>query len=202
MVWDAEKRHQQVLGAAERLSFVEESALDERHHAVLGRLRQYFDYDDEPMFDAFFANLAHSPEFFACFADFGATISLHSALPVRLRELAILRTAWLHGAPYSWGEHVFSSRRGALNADDTTRVVEGSESIGWSVLEAAIVRAAEELHEDSMISDATWAILSEHLTEQQLLELPLVIGHYVTTAYLQNTLRSRLSDYSSGLLER
>lgn len=199
MRWDVEKRHQQVLGGPERLSFVSEDHLDARHHAALDQLQNHYNYDEEPMFDRFFASLAHSPEFFASYIGLGVTVSLQSGLPDRARELAILRTGWLHGAPYIWGEHVFSTRRELFSKADIQRIIEGSDADGWDERDRAVLRAAEELYADTMISDATWDVLAQHLDERQLLELPIVIGHYVTTAYVQNSLRNRLSDYCDGL---
>ena len=54
-----------------------------------------------------------------------------------------------------------------------------------------------------MICDETWDLLASHLDARQLLELPIVIGHYVTTAYVQNSLRTRLTDNNpEGLATR
>ena len=41
----------------------------------------------------------------------------------------------------------------------------------------------------SMISDEVWSALAEHLDERQLLELPVLVGHYHMTAFLQNAIR-------------
>jgi alkylhydroperoxidase family enzyme len=64
------------------------------------------------------------------------------------------------------------------------------------------VRAAEELHYDSMISDETWADLSETLNDKQLIELAMLIGQYKTVAYYQNALRFRLPEGNEGLSAR
>ena len=64
------------------------------------------------------------------------------------------------------------------------------------------MRATEELYEDAMISDATWATLAKRLDERQLIELPIVIGQYQAVAYYQNSLRLRLHDGNLGLKAR
>ena len=66
----------------------------------------------------------------------------------------------------------------------------------------AILRAAEELFADAMISDETWATLSKRLDDRQLIELPILIGQYQAVAYYQNSLRLRLHNGNLGLKAR
>lgn len=200
---DAEARNRQVLGVGERLPSLSEDSLDARHFAALEQLRVLYGYPEGTPLAPFFATLAHSPEFFAGYIDLGVTASIHSALPERLRELAILRTGWLHGAPYVWGEHVHSSRGRVLSSEEIERITQGSQASGWDELEWAVLRAVEELHADAMIRDDTWGVLAAHLDERQLLELPMLVGHYVLTAFVQNSLRSRLTEHNTkGLTAR
>lgn len=199
MTWDVEARDRQVLGSRERLSFLGEDQLDDRHREAMEQLRLLYGYPEGMPFAPFFANLAHSPEFFAGYMALGVTASTRSALPARVRELAILRTSWLCGAPYAWGEHVHATRGVLFRAEEIERIVEGSGAQGWENPDRAVLRAAEDLHGDAMISDATWEALVPHLDERQLLELPIVIGHYVMTAYVQNSLRTRLTEHGQGL---
>lgn len=203
MRWDEAERNAQVVGARERLPFVGEAQLDDRHFEAMEQLRVLYGYPEGMPLAPFFATLAHSPEFFAGYIDLGVTASIRSALPARVRELAILRTGWLHGAPYLWGEHVHSSRDRVLSRAEIERITQGSQAEGWDELDGAVLRAAEDLHADSMICDETWDLLARHLDAKQLLELPIVIGHYVMTAYVQNSLRTRLTDNNpDGLATR
>ena len=48
--------------------------------------------------------------------------------------------------------------------------------------------ASEELHAHHVISDATWRGLSQALTEEQLIELPMLAGHYILLAGLLKSL--------------
>jgi 4-carboxymuconolactone decarboxylase len=54
-------------------------------------------------------------------------------------------------------------------------------------LDRAILRAVDELQAKSMISDATWAGLSEHLDERQRMDLVFTIGCYGALAMAINT---------------
>lgn len=120
-------------------------------------------------------------------------------LPPRDRQLAILRTAWLLQAPYEWGQHVQVSHSVGISPAEVERVVAGSGAEGWTAHEAAILKAAEELRGNVMVSDATWAELAKSLNEDQLFELLILIGQFTATAYYQNSLRLRLEAGNSGL---
>ncbi len=124
-------------------------------------------------------------------------------LPPRERELVILRTGWLWQAPFEWGEHVALARREALlNEDEIERITQGSDAPGWSEHERALLRAAEELCEGAMVSDATWETLAQTLSQEQLLELVVLAGHFTTVAYWQNALRIPLNKGNEGLAAR
>ncbi len=54
-------------------------------------------------------------------------------------------------------------------------------------LDRAILTAVDELHDKSTLTDATWATLSEHLDERQLMDLVFTIGCYGALAMAINT---------------
>jgi 4-carboxymuconolactone decarboxylase len=121
---------------------------------------------------------------------------------IRDRELAILRIGWLSQAPFEWGAHVRIAKRNGITSEEIERVIEGSSATGWSKQDRAIVRAMEELHFDSMISDDTWADLQEFYNDKKLIELVILAGQYKTVAYYQNALRLPLPATNMGLLAR
>ncbi len=121
----------------------------------------------------------------------------------RDRELAILRTAWLCQAPFEWNAHVNTALRiPCLSSEEIERLTIGSTAPEWTEGERAVLQAAEELFTNAMISDATWEKLAKRLDDQQLLELPVLIGHYTGVAYLQNSIRARLTQGDIGLTAR
>lgn len=142
------------------------------------------------------------PNLFARQVDLGIQLLSQGSLSARDRELAVLRIGWLCRAPYEWGEHVLVAKKVGITSEQIERITVGSDAPGWDEHERAILRAAEELYEDAMISDATWATLAKRLDERQLIELPIVIGQYQAVAYYQNSLRLRLHDGNLGLKAR
>jgi alkylhydroperoxidase family enzyme len=123
-------------------------------------------------------------------------------MDIRDRELAILRIAWLSQAPFEWGSHVKIAKRNGITAEEIERVMEGSRAPGWRKQDRAILRAVEELHFDSMVTDDTWVDLQEFYNDKKLIELLILAGQYKTVAYYQNSLRLPLPEGNMGLLAR
>ncbi len=124
-------------------------------------------------------------------------------LPPRDRQLAVLRTGWLLGAPYEFGEHIGRAKEAGITAEEIDRLAEeGSTWSGWNDHDRAVLTAAEELRSNAMISDETWATLAASYSEAQLFELCVLIGQFTNVAYFQNALRCRLEPSNPGLAAR
>ena len=144
-----------------------------------------------------FTTLVRAPGLFRRWLPFGGKL-LNGKIPARDRELLILRTGWNCGAEYEWAQHVRIALRLGITSGEVERVTLGPDAIGWSPLEAALLRAADELHETSTASDATWSIIAESYDTAQLIELPMLVGHYHLVAMTLNTLGVQLDDGLSG----
>ncbi len=135
-----------------------------------------------------FATLVRHPGLFKRWSSFGGYLLYRGDLPARDRELLILRTAWNTGAEYEWGQHARIARTVGLEDAEIGRVVDGPDAPGWTTLDAALLRSADELHRDASISDATWGVLAEHYGEHQLIEVCMVVGQYHLVAFALNSL--------------
>jgi len=134
-----------------------------------------------------FRTLAHHPKLMKRWLVFGNHVLAKSTLAPRERELAILRVGWLCRAGYEWGQHVAIAREAGLRDEEIERVPRGPDAPGWSPLERAVLRAADELHEDQFVSDATFAELASHYDERQLLDLVFTVGQYHLVSMALNT---------------
>jgi 4-carboxymuconolactone decarboxylase len=168
----------------------------EEAEAVLRPIRANFagpDQDPDTVPDAnIFATLARHPRVLDRWGAFGGTLLFRGELPERDRELLILRTAWNCRAHYEWGHHVPWARRVGVTADEVRAVTTGPDAEGWSHGDALLLRAADELHERSTISDATWNGLAARYTETQLIEVCMVVGQYHLVAFTLNALGVQL----------
>jgi 4-carboxymuconolactone decarboxylase len=113
---------------------------------------------------------------------------INGALPPRDRELLVLRTAWNCQSEYEWGQHVVVGRKVAITEEEILRVKQGPDAAGWNSEDSLLLRAADELHIDFFVSDATWAKLDERYDEDQLIEVPMVVGHYQLMAMVLKSL--------------
>ena len=123
----------------------------------------------------------------------------NATIPTRHRELLILRTAWLSRGDYIWGRHDVIGKEAGLTAEEIARVTAGPDAPGWDDFERALLAAADELHSSRFISDATWNVLAEGYTDDELRQVVLVVGNYTQLAMFQNALGAQLPAGFPGL---
>lgn len=144
-------------------------------------------FGDGPVLNIF-RTLAHHPKLMKRWLVFGNHVLAKSSLGPREREIAILRVGWLCRAEYEWGQHVAIGKQAGLSDEEIERIAEGPEAAGWNALDRAILKATDELHGDSFVSDATWQALAEHFDTQQLMDLIFTVGQYHLVSMALNSL--------------
>jgi alkylhydroperoxidase family enzyme len=199
--FDVAVRHALVVGEGPRIGAIPEDAVDEESLELVNRVRASAGSGPIDIMPEYMRTMLKHPTLFRAQTEMGTTI-FQGRIPRRERELAVLRTAWLCRAPFEWGEHVKIGKRYGLTAQEIARVTQGSSAPGWSEHDAAVLRGVEELIADQVLSDETWNILAESWDEPQLIEFPIMVGQYVTTAFVQNALRIRLASDNPGLTNR
>jgi len=155
----------------------------------LSRLRG----DDAAVLNVF-GTVANHPTLMREWLRFATYALTKSTLDPRTRELAVLRVGWRCDAPYEWGQHVVVGRAVGLTDDDVRRVAEGPDADGWTPAEVAALRATDELHDRSTITDPTWAALTEHFSDQQVLDLVFLVGNYHIVSFALNACRVARDD--------
>ncbi|MBI5088812.1 MAG: carboxymuconolactone decarboxylase family protein [Actinobacteria bacterium] len=134
-----------------------------------------------------FATLAHHPALLKRWLVFATHVLSKSALTPRDRELLILRVGVRCDAPYEFGQHHVIAQRCDLSVDEIERVKSGPGHELWSEHDAALLRAVDELHDDSMISDRTWSTLALRYSPEQLLDLVFTVGNYHLVSFALNS---------------
>jgi alkylhydroperoxidase family enzyme len=135
-----------------------------------------------------FATLAHHPDLLRRWLVFGTHVLAKSTIGARERELLILRTGWNCRAEYEWGQHAVIGKQIGLTDADLDRITRGPDAAGWEPGDAALLRAADELHRDSRIGDATWATLSARYSTEQMIDVVFTVGQYTLVSMALNTL--------------
>jgi len=140
-----------------------------------------------------FNTLIRHPGLFRRWLPFGGKL-LVGLLPDRDRELLILRTAWHCGSDYEWSQHVRIAGGTGVTPEEMERlrVADAPHDPAWAPFDATLIGAVDELHVSSCLGDATWATLAERYDERQLIEVPMVVGHYHLLAFTLNSLGIQL----------
>ena len=141
---------------------------------------------------ALFTTLGRHRRLFRPWLRFASRLMPGGKLPRRDAELVILRVAHLAPSEYEWGHHERIGLRTGLSAADIDRVRDGADAPGWSPRQVAILRAIDELHATRTLSDGAWdALQAAGLSETELIELPMLVGHYEMLAMTLNALAVR-----------
>ena len=134
-----------------------------------------------------FRTMARLPRALTAFLAWGSyVLSRRNSLPPRERELAILRTGFQCRAGYEWTQHVPIGRAGGLSEAEIERIKAGPDAPEWSPLDAAILRACDELVADQFITAATWDALSE-LGDTGRADLVFTVGQYTQVSMILNS---------------
>jgi 4-carboxymuconolactone decarboxylase len=134
----------------------------------------------------FFRTLVRHPRIFKRWIPYGHVL-LKGSLPARDRELLVLRAAHRAQSPYEWFHHEPIAADSGLSDKEIARVRLGPAEKGWSDADATVLRAADELIDTHTLSDATWQLLSDRYDEQQLIEVPMVVGLYYSMGFALNS---------------
>jgi alkylhydroperoxidase family enzyme len=150
--------------------------------------------DDRPQGRNILGLLAHHPALARAYHTFNGHVLFATTLSPRQRELLVLRVAARRAAEYEWLQHKVVGADVGLSAEEIERTTVGPDADGWSPLDAALVRAADELVDDARVRDDTYAALSAELDGQQLLDLVFTVGAYDALAMAMRTFDLELDD--------
>lgn len=145
--------------------------------------------------------LVHHPELARSYLSFNRYLLMSSTLPVRLRQIAIMRVAWVKKARYVWSSHLRTSLRNGLNGEEFDPVKEGESAAYWNEEERIIIHATDELMATSDLSDETWQALSDFLDRKQVMDFLFTVGAYILCALVFNALRIEREDELLELVE-
>jgi AhpD family alkylhydroperoxidase len=134
-----------------------------------------------------FTTLARHRRLFRRWLRFASALMPGGTLPRADTELLILRVAANCGCDYEWRHHERIALTAGLTVEQIAAVRDGQAD--FSPRQRVLLRAADELHAQRDLSDATWTELSEFLSDSELIELCMLVGHYEMLAMTLNSLR-------------
>jgi alkylhydroperoxidase family enzyme len=144
------------------------------------------DFGDGPLLNIF-RTLARAPKALSRFNAWGGyVLSRRNDLPPREREILILRTGFLCRSGYEFTQHTRIGLRDGLTAEEIEKIKRGADA-GWGAADAALIRAADELHADQFITEPTWAELGRHFSDKQRMDVVFTVGQYTQVSMMLNT---------------
>lgn len=133
------------------------------------------------------STLARHPGLYRTWYPFALRLLNESTLPARHRQLITLRVGWLCGSSYEFAQHTRIGHLVGLTDEDITRVTRELDAPGWTPFERTLMQAVDELHEDKIISEATWSALAAEYSQQQLMDLVFTVGQYTMVSMVLNS---------------
>jgi alkylhydroperoxidase family enzyme len=114
-----------------------------------------------------------------------------SPLPLRIREIVILRTTANKNCEYEWGVHVRIFADGARLTPERVAATRSSaiDPALWSAAEAGLLAAIDRLCADGYLDDAIQARFEGDWTLEQQLEILALVGTYHTISFVANVAR-------------
>jgi alkylhydroperoxidase family enzyme len=162
-----------------RLDVVDTSNLTEAQRDMLGSRANLNIY----------RTLAHHVDLYNRWSPLGQVLLNGTSVSARHREMAMLRMGWLCQSPYEWSQHARIAKASAGMSDAEIRAIAAApDGAGWSDIDRAVLRMADELRYDAMISDATWAELRKVYSDKQVMELLFTAAQYQLVSMALNTL--------------
>lgn len=136
-----------------------------------------------------FTTLGRHRLLFLAFLPYSGVLLNWGKLPKGDKELVILRVGHLRGSEYELQQHRRLARSRGLDDALQERIFAGPDAEGLSDRQRAMLRAVDEFVTVRDISDPTFAELSKHLSQKQIIEFCALAGHYDAIAGILATLR-------------
>lgn len=166
---------------APRIAPLQDAELTEEQLAILGPLIA------QGQLYNIFRTFARTPKALQTFLAWGGYImSADNSLTPRQREIVILRVGYLCKSGYEFAQHVLIGLQSGLTEAEIGKIKQGAEA-GWAPEEAALIRMADELVANHMVSDPTWAQLRAHFSEKNVMDAVYTAGQYVQVSMFLNT---------------
>jgi len=131
--------------------------------------------------------IAHHPHLAHLFSQLNIHILSTNTVPVRLRQIAIMRTAWLCKATYMWSSHLRTSQRCGLETELFEPIKNGASDPYFNAFEKDVILATEELLYQHKICEQTWDRLMAQWSYQQVLDFMFTVGIYTTMSGVMNS---------------
>ena len=148
--------------------------------------------------------MVNSPDMAKAFNGVGNFIRFKSRLDPRLRELAILQVGWLERSEYEFTHHVRIGKEFGVTEQDIEGLFAATAGKPSKLepLAKAILKGAREMTRDIAMSDATFAEIKQHLSDEHMTDLVLTIAYYCAVVRVLATMKIDNEPYYKEVLKQ
>jgi len=130
--------------------------------------------------------LLHHPALARGYEPFGFSFFTVGVLPVRDRELIILRTSWLCDSPYEWAHHTRIGQTCGVSQEEIRRM-KNKDLAEWDAADADLLSAVDSIVREHTLTARQWASLSDRYDTAGAIEIVMLTGHYAMLAGVLNS---------------
>ena len=143
--------------------------------------------------------VSHCPYIGRNFQRLATSILRGEELPVKLRELAILRVGNILQAEYEFVSHTRIALRVGVSQKQIDEISDWATSPEFGDQERAVLQYTDEVERGAGVKDETFVKLQGFLSEHAIVELTITIGYYGMVSRLINALQIELEDESRSI---
>jgi len=134
--------------------------------------------------------LLHSPPLAATWLEHVGAVRWKTTLDGRIRELAIIRIAYLNRIAYVLQQHVPKlALADGVTLEECNALADWRGSPFFDARERAVLGYADAMVEGSDVPDAVFEDVKHHFGEREILELTVLIGTYIMHNRVFNALK-------------
>jgi len=143
-----------------------------------------------------FRMIAHHPELAERLYGLLTTLMTRNTLPLRLRELLVMRIAWVTRSEYAWFQHYgIATGEVGLPPSVVLAVRNWRASKELTGADRAVLAAVDDTLRDGSISDTVWAECAREIEDPAMLvELVVAIGNWNMFSQIFRTLKVPLQE--------
>lgn len=128
--------------------------------------------------------MANHPPLALAWSHYGKYFMTGHTLSNRQLEFVVLRVAVLVNSVYEWHNHVGYAITAGITLEEIAQIRDFPESPNnFTEEERAILSTCDELISNNNVTDATWETLKKTLSQEQMMDLVMLVGNYVMTSW-------------------
>lgn len=131
--------------------------------------------------------LMWTPQTAGPFVDLSEAVRHRTLLPPEIRELIILRVAYLCDAAYEIHHHKIIGREVGMTEDAITAASKGSTALGIDALERLALDLTDDLVKNHHLSNETFAKAIDKFGIRTVADVVLLVGFYIMASLFLKT---------------